>query len=68
MYEAPSSCRDIARGPGTNWEPHGVTLAGYGYAVRQGLKVQLITLYRVGHLQRYAVTLQVWTHPNRGIC
>ena len=39
MYEAAASCKDIARAPVTNWEPHGVTLAGYCYAVRHRIKV-----------------------------
>jgi hypothetical protein len=42
--------------PVTNLEPHGVTLAGYCYAVRQRMKVQIVTPYRVIHLQRYDVT------------
>jgi len=58
MYEAAASCKEIARPPVTNWEPQCVTLAGYGYAVRQGLKVQLVTPYRVSHLQRYGVTIR----------
>jgi hypothetical protein len=57
MYEAAASCKDIARAPVTNWEPHGVTLAGYGYAVRHGMKVQLVTLCRVSHLQCYGVAV-----------
>jgi hypothetical protein len=56
MYKAAASCKDIARAPVTNWEPRGITFAGY-YTVRYGMKVQLVTLYRVTHLQRYAVTL-----------
>jgi hypothetical protein len=52
--------------PVTNWEPHGVTLAGYCYTIRHGMKVQTVTPYRVSQLQltalRYAVTLQVCTH------
>jgi len=56
MYEAAASCKDIARTPVTNWEPHGVTLAGY--AVRHGMKVQLVTPYRVSHLQRYGVAIR----------
>jgi hypothetical protein len=59
MYEAAASCKDIARTPVTNWELHGVTLAGYCYAVRHGMKVQLVTPYRVSHLQRYGVTVRV---------
>jgi len=58
MYEAAASCKDIARTPVANWEPHGVTLAGYGYAVRNGMEVQLVTPYRVSHLQRYGVTIR----------
>ena len=54
----------VTRAPVTNWVPHGVTLAGYCYAVRLGMKVQLVTPYRVicnvTNL-RYAVTVQVWT-------
>jgi len=53
MYEAAASCKDIARTPVTNREPRGVTLAGYAYAVRHGMKVQLVTAYRVSQLQRY---------------
>ena len=56
MYEAAANCKDIARTPVTNWEPHGVTLAGYCYAVRRGIKVQLVTPYHVSNLQRYGVT------------
>jgi hypothetical protein len=40
----------------TNWEPPGVTLAGYCYAMRHGMKVQIVTPYRVSHLQRYVIT------------
>jgi hypothetical protein len=42
----------------TNWELHGVTLAGYYYAVRHGMKVQIAIPYRVSHLQRYDVTVR----------
>ena len=56
MYEAAANCRDIVRAPVTNWEPQSVTLAGYSYAVKHGMKVQLVTPYRVSHLQRYGVT------------
>ena len=38
MYEAAASCKDIAPAPVTNWEPQYVTLAGYCYAVRHGMK------------------------------
>jgi len=33
-------------------------LAGYCYAVRHGMKVQLLTPYRVSHLQSYGVTVR----------
>jgi len=56
MYEAAANCKDIVRAPVTNWESQCVTLAGYCYAVRHGMKFQLITSYRVSHLQRYDVT------------
>jgi hypothetical protein len=56
MYDAAASYKDIAWAPVTNWEPQCVTLAGYCYAVRPGMKVQLVTPYRVSHLQRYGVT------------
>jgi len=65
MYETAASYKDIAGAPVTNWEPHCVTLAGYCYAVRHGIKVRLVTPYRVSHnvtALRYAVTLQVCTH------
>jgi hypothetical protein len=42
--------------PVTNLEPHGVTLAGYCYAMRHLMEVQIVTPYRVSHLQRYVVT------------
>jgi hypothetical protein len=58
MYEAAASCKDIARAPTTNWEPHDVTLAGYSYAMRKVMKVQIVTPYRVSHLQRYGVTVR----------
>ena len=57
MHEAAASCKHIARALVTNWEPRGVTLAGYN-AVRYGMKVQLVTPYCVIHLQRYEVTLR----------
>jgi len=53
MYEAAASCKDIVLAPVTNWEPHSVTLAGYGYAVRHGIKFKLLTPYRISHLLRY---------------
>ena len=58
MYEAAASCKDIPRAPVTYCEPHGVTLAGYCYAVRHEMKVQLVTPYCVSHLQRYGVTVR----------
>jgi hypothetical protein len=42
--------------PVTTWEPHGVTLAGYCYAMRHGMKVQIVTPFRISHLQRHWVT------------
>jgi hypothetical protein len=57
-YHRPLLAADIARAPVTNWEPQCVTLAGYCYAVRHGTKVQLVTPYRVSHLQRYGVTVR----------
>jgi hypothetical protein len=44
--------------PVTNWEPHGVTLAGYCYVMRHGMKVQNVNPFRVSHLQRYGVTVR----------
>jgi len=58
MYEAAASRKDIAQAPVTNWKPQYVTLAGYSYAVRHGMKFQLVTPYRVSHLQRYSVTVR----------
>jgi len=49
MYEAAASCKDITGAPVTNWEHRDVTLTGY-YAMRYGMKVQLVTPYRVTHL------------------
>jgi hypothetical protein len=43
--------------PVINWEPHCVMLAGYCYAMRHGMKVQIITPFRVSQLQRYGVTV-----------
>jgi hypothetical protein len=48
----------MLRAPVTNWEPHGVTLAGYCYAMRHGMKVQIVTPFRVFHSQRYGVTVR----------
>ena len=58
MYEAAASCKDITRALVTNWEPQCVTLAGHCYAVRHGMKVQLVTPYCVSHLQHYGVTVR----------
>jgi len=58
MYDAAASCKDIARTPVTTCEPQCVTLAGYGYAVRHGVKVQLVTPCRVSHFQRYGVKIR----------
>ena len=58
MYEAAAKCKDIVRAPVTNWEPQCVTLGGY-YAVRYGMRVQLVIPYRITHSQRYEGTLQV---------
>jgi hypothetical protein len=44
--------------PITNWEPHDVTLAGYCYVMRHGMKVQIVTPYRVSYLQCYGVTVR----------
>jgi len=55
MYEAAASSKDVTRTPARNWEPHVVTLTGYCCAMRHGMKVQLVTPYRVSHLQRYGV-------------
>jgi hypothetical protein len=58
MYKVAASCKDIALAPVTNCEPQCVTLARYCYAVRHRIKVQLVTLYRVSHLERYGVTVR----------
>ena len=58
MHEAAASCKDIARAPVTNWEPHGVTLAGHCHAVNHGMQVQLVTPYRVSHLPRYGIAVR----------
>ena len=42
--------------PITNWEPHGVMLAGYRHAMRHGMKVLIVNPYCVNHLQRYGLT------------
>jgi hypothetical protein len=48
--------------PVTNWEPHGVTLAGYCYAMRHGMKVQIVSLFRVIHLQRHGTDRNLQLH------
>ena len=58
MYETAASWKDIGRAPVTNCEPHCVTLVGYCYAVMHGMKVQLVTRYRVSHWQRYGATVR----------
>jgi len=55
MYEAAASCKDIILSSVSNWETHCVTLAGYSYTERHGMKVQLVSSYRVSHLQRYGI-------------
>jgi hypothetical protein len=40
----------------TNWEPSGVKLAGYSYVIRHEMEVQIVSLHRVCHLQRYVIT------------
>ena len=55
MYKAAASRKDITRAPVTNWEPRSVTLVGYCYAARHGMKVQLVTPCRVSHLRSYGV-------------
>jgi hypothetical protein len=42
----------------TNWEPHGVTLAGCCYVTRHGMKFWIVTPYGVSHMQRYGVTVR----------
>jgi hypothetical protein len=44
--------------PVTNSEPHGVTLEGHCYVMRHGMNVQIVTAYRVSHLQRYGVKVR----------
>jgi hypothetical protein len=39
----------------TNWEPHGVTLAGYCYAMRHRMRVQIATPFCVSQLQCYDI-------------
>jgi hypothetical protein len=40
--------------PVTNWEPHGVMLAGYCYGMRHWMEVQIVT----PNLQHYGVTVR----------
>jgi hypothetical protein len=58
MYEAAANCKDTARAPVTNWEPPSVTLTGHCYTIRHGMKVQIVTPYRVSHLQGYSFTVR----------
>ena len=58
MFQAAANCKDIAPAPVTNWEPRGVTLARYCYAVRHRMKVRLVTLYHVSHLQHYGIMVR----------
>jgi hypothetical protein len=58
VYEAAASCKVIAQAPVTNWEPYGVTLTGYCYAVKHGMTVQLATPYHVSHLLFYGITVR----------
>ena len=44
--------------PVKNWELQCVKLAGNCYAVTHGMKVQLVTPYRVSLLQNYGVTVR----------
>jgi hypothetical protein len=48
----------ILLAPITNRQPHGVTLAGYCYAMRHEINVQIVNPYRVSHLQGYGVTIR----------
>jgi hypothetical protein len=58
MYEAAASIKDLARATIRNRKPHRVTLAGYSYAMRHGINVQIVTRYLVNHLLRYGVTIR----------
>jgi hypothetical protein len=51
MYEATASCKDITRAPVA------CNVTRLRYAVTLQLSVQLVSPYRVTHLQRYEVTL-----------
>jgi hypothetical protein len=56
MYEAAANCKYISRAPVINWEPPDLTLVEYYYAMRHGMKVQIVTPYRVSLLQLYGFT------------
>jgi hypothetical protein len=52
MLDVECDTSPLPAAPVTNWEawePPGVTLAGYSYAKRQGMKVEIVTSYRVRH-------------------
>jgi hypothetical protein len=79
MYEAAASCKDIARAPVTNWEPHCVTLAGYCDAVKDTVtpwgtgwnfssELRIVSVTCNVTALRYAVTVQVCTHLKEGLC
>jgi hypothetical protein len=54
-----------ASGSRNKLETHGATLAGYCYAMRHEMEVQIVTPYRASHIVtalRYAVTFQECTH------
>jgi hypothetical protein len=57
--------------PVTNWEPSGLTLAGYCYAMRRGMRVQIVTTYRGSNMQRYGVTVRgnvTGVYPPKYVC
>jgi len=62
VYDAAASCKDIILASVTNRETNSVTPAGDSYAVRHGMKVQLVTSYRVHHLQPYGDVGTPWRH------
>ena len=71
MYEATASCKHIARAPVTNWEPRGVTLAGYCYAARHEMRVPLVTPYRVSRMWHYSITVRgnvKSVYPSLNVC
>ena len=53
MYEAAASCKDIARTPVTNLEPHGVTLAGRREARDASSARNSISCQSLATLRRY---------------